>query len=140
MILLKLIVIQTEYIHLSIRPKYPLVPNIYGLLVLTLTHRLEITTVAPREDSASVIPLPKPVPPPVTNAIFPLKVPGASMGDFIAGNLAPAPLLYLQNSNLGVEKNRKQCLVYIFNLCLNSLSKVSAEWMSIEQERGVSSA
>jgi len=41
-----------------------------------------IATDAPKELNMRAIPLPKPVPPPVINAVFPVKVPGGSIGVF----------------------------------------------------------
>ncbi len=52
-----------------------------------------MTTVAPSDDNISVIPLPKPVPPPVTKALLPVMELGGSMGVLTAGNFSAAPLL-----------------------------------------------
>lgn len=48
-------------------------------------HLLEMTTLAPRIDKYSTIPLPRPVPPPVTKATRPSNVPAGSIGVLRAG-------------------------------------------------------
>ena len=48
-------------------------------------YLLVMATWAPRCDSMVAIPFPRPVPPPVMKAVFPLKVPSGSMGVLAAG-------------------------------------------------------
>ena len=60
-------------------------------------YLLEMTTLLPSAERHSTIPLPRPVPPPVTKATFPSNVPGGSMGVFRAGKwLAAAVVLQLR--------------------------------------------
>lgn len=50
-----------------------------------IVYLLDMTTVAPRSDSILTIPFPKPVPPPVTKATFPLKQPSGSIQSLFTG-------------------------------------------------------
>ena len=50
------------------------------------THLLAIATLAPNADIISVIPLPKPVPPPVIKATLPSNAPSGNNLDFMEGN------------------------------------------------------
>ena len=71
-------------------------------------HLLAIATWAPSAAKAIDMALPKPVPPPVTNAIFPLRASFGSIRDLIGGNftfgsLQPAILFVFKKS-----KDRKR--------------------------------
>ena len=60
------------YIQFTINDK-PAAKNHTLAVLIACTNLLEIATLAPRDDSIWTIPLPRPVPPPVTNATFPSK-------------------------------------------------------------------
>ena len=49
-------------------------------------HLLAIATLAPNSDIISVIPLPRPVPPPVIKATLPSNAPSGNNLDFMGGN------------------------------------------------------
>lgn len=50
-----------------------------------IAHLLAIMTLAPSSDNIFAMPLPRPVPPPVTKATLPSKHPFGNMGVVIAG-------------------------------------------------------
>ena len=86
------------------------------------TYLLVMTTLAPNLDNIVVIPLPNPVPPPVINAVFPLKHPSGNMGVFVGGkNLFCSPTKHredVDNFLILCDSSEKELFVITYNITL----------------------